>query len=890
MKTVTLANPPSRSCVNGGPRTGQTMGTDPKNRREEGVRRPRHGWLASLSMRDAPGQTSAASNGGSLAHRLTQAAVLLGMIAAVVGAGHLAAWLGGYMSQRGLSAITMKTNAALGLTLVGVALILLVPAKAGPVRRWTARVCAALALAVGLLTFVENLSGWDFGIDQLLAVETPGALAGVDPNRMGVPASLSFTLIGLSLLILSRRDRRGARAVPALALAVCLIALWPIIGFLYGAQEFYGIAQYTGIAWPTAVALLLLGLGLLCARPAEGLMAQVTADDPGGVSLRRLLPAFVLVPLLLGWLRLAGERAGVFDAATGTGIMMLVFIITFTALAYHAGRRASRSAQTLRESERFIQSVAQASPHWLYVFDFDRRSLSYANRPILRDLGYPLEVQRTALTLEAFRAFMPAEEMPHLARLMEEWQTLPDGQIRADEYCLRRADGELQYFAGREAVFARRADGTVQQILGLLLDITARQRAEEALRELNATLESKVAQRTAQLQRRARQLQKLALELSQAEERERRRIAVILHEDFQQQIAGAKFQLNLVRNRAREDRLRAEVDKVGEMLNEAIEKSRSLSHDLSPAVLHMNDLAEVLQWLVNQVRARHGLVVHVNASGDMMLHSEALALFLFRAAQEMLFNVVKHAHVREAAIRVRRIGRYVCLSVSDQGRGFDPQELQETSGVGLFSIRERTEMLGGRMKVKSTKGQGSRFRLVVPDSQKAEDTVGVGPRAYPVSTTPGHHGGEEGHHGVGFPNAEESRLGSRLPLRVLLVDDHDIVRQGLAALLQEAPDIEVIGEAADGREAINMVSELHPDVVIMDVSMPLMSGDQATRQIKAYLPKIRVIALSMYDEADKKERMYQAGAEGYILKTVSAEELLAAIRGTQARPQGVSVE
>ena len=80
-----------------------------------------------------------------------------------------------------------------------------------------------------------------------------------------------------------------------------------------------------------------------------------------------------------------------------------------------------------------------------------------------------------------------------------------------------------------------------------------------------------------------------------------------------------------------------------------------------------------------------------------------------------------------------------------------------------------------------------------------------------------------------------------------------------------------------------MAIDLHPDVVIMDVSMPLMSGDQATRQIKTHLPKTRVIALSMYDEADKKERMYQAGAESYVLKTASAEELLAAIRGKEAQ-------
>ncbi len=119
-------------------------------------------------------------------------------------------------------------------------------------------------------------------------------------------------------------------------------------------------------------------------------------------------------------------------------------------------------------------------------------------------------------------------------------------------------------------------------------------------------------------------------------------------------------------------------------------------------------------------------------------------------------------------------------------------------------------------------------------------------------------------------------------LRVLLVDDHDIVREGLAALLQEAPDIEVIGEAADGREAIDMTNDLRPDVVIMDVSMPLMSGDQATRLIKMHMPETRVIALSMFDEAEKKERMYRAGAESYVLKTASTQELLSAVRGKEA--------
>jgi signal transduction histidine kinase len=153
------------------------------------------------------------------------------------------------------------------------------------------------------------------------------------------------------------------------------------------------------------------------------------------------------------------------------------------------------------------------------------------------------------------------------------------------------------------------------------------------------------------------------------------------------------------------------------MLKDAIEKSRSLSHELSPAVLHHGDLTEILAWLADQVQTKHGLVVHVRAHGQLGSESEALKTFLYKAARELLFNVVKHARVKEATIRIRRVGRCTCLSVADRGRGFDPQRLGEAAGFGLLSIRERVELLGGRMKIRSNKDKGSTFFIVVPDGK-----------------------------------------------------------------------------------------------------------------------------------------------------------------------------
>jgi len=176
----------------------------------------------------------------------------------------------------------------------------------------------------------------------------------------------------------------------------------------------------------------------------------------------------------------------------------------------------------------------------------------------------------------------------------------------------------------------------------------------------------------------------------------------------------------------------------------------------------------------------------------------------------------------------------------------------------LLSIRERSELLGGRMKIQSAKGKGSRFFIALPQSETADISSEVSDRAKGARRVAGDDSGR---------------------LRVLLADDHEIVRQGLASLLREEDTIEIVGEAADGREAVNLAHDLRPDVVIMDVSMPLMSGDEAARRIKQDLPQTRIIALSMFEEPELREKMYQAGAENYVLKTAPSRELLAAIRG-----------
>jgi len=120
-----------------------------------------------------------------------------------------------------------------------------------------------------------------------------------------------------------------------------------------------------------------------------------------------------------------------------------------------------------------------------------------------------------------------------------------------------------------------------------------------------------------------------------------------------------------------------------------------------------------------------------------------------------------------------------------------------------------------------------------------------------------------------------------MPIRVLLADDHRIVRQGLRALLSAQPDIVVSGEVGDGRETVQLAESLQPDVVVMDISMPLLNGIEATRQIVSRAPEVAVVILSMHGGDEYILQALRAGASGYVLKQSADTELMMAVRAAQ---------
>jgi signal transduction histidine kinase/ActR/RegA family two-component response regulator len=402
---------------------------------------------------------------------------------------------------------------------------------------------------------------------------------------------------------------------------------------------------------------------------------------------------------------------------------------------------------------------------------------------------------------------------------------------------------------------------------------------QEAFEQLQVS-QAQLLQRTEELVRQREQVRHMASQLTLTEQRERGRLAAELHDHLQQTLVLGKLKLGQGKRLAFP--LPACVDimkQVDDVLSEALNYTRTLVAELSPPVLRDHGLAAGLKWLGESMK-KHDVAVTVRVpEGNGLTLPEDQTVLLFQSVRELLLNSWKHAGTGEAIVTMTRDARELRIDVRDDGAGFDLAAAATTAAAqpagglsskfGLFSIRERMKALGGSFEIQSAPGQGTTATLTLPlGGGAAAETLTVMREALCVEEQK-----------TGLTNA--SRITDHASrIRVLLVDDHAMVRQGLRAILDGYADIEVVGEAADGADGVRLAGQLRPHVVVMDINMPRLNGIDATAQIKRHWPETIVIGLSVNAGNDNQQAMVKAGASVLMTKEAAVEQLHGAIQQT----------
>lgn len=396
--------------------------------------------------------------------------------------------------------------------------------------------------------------------------------------------------------------------------------------------------------------------------------------------------------------------------------------------------------------------------------------------------------------------------------------------------------------------------GQGRMVFGFVSDVSTRRREEE-----------QQAVHARELERQAALLRRLASELTLAEQHAREDLARVLHDHLQQLLFSARLRLQRLSSRSGDrDPVDAElVDQTRRELDEAIATTRSFVAELFPPMLHGAGLAAALTWLQGWAREKYGLTITMSLDPSANPQARDIRTLVFESVKELVFNAAKHARTDQMQITLTRTAQGdMRLVVADGGSGFEPSEMllpgrHSGTGFGLLAIRERLAGLGGRLDIDAAPGRGARFTLTAPCGIPPA-TLDGSAAASPDATA---------------REAHAAQAGAR-PLRILLADDHALVRDGLRQLLSDHPALTVVGEASDGEQAFDLARDLRPDVIVMDVAMPRVDGVEATRRIHAAWPGITILGLSTQERPSGLHDIEEAGAAGYFTKGDDAQHLL----------------
>ncbi|MDU8672783.1 MULTISPECIES: helix-turn-helix transcriptional regulator [Paenibacillus] len=333
--------------------------------------------------------------------------------------------------------------------------------------------------------------------------------------------------------------------------------------------------------------------------------------------------------------------------------------------------------------------------------------------------------------------------------------------------------------------------------------------------------------------------QKLVLEqyLSQIEQitllEERDRLSKDLHDTMGHSYTSIIMGLEILRTELGTKDGEQKIDSLLQLARNSMEEVRAYLHQIDSPQESL-PLTVTLQQLAEEFQKHAKVNVRTRIIGEEYIVSKQAKMTLYRCLQESLTNAVRHGQSTEIIVSLHFEPQQTRLDVQDNGRGVGEWK----DGFGLTAMKERATQLQGRVTVYSEKGEGTFISCVLPRLVQLSDER----------------------------------------IRLCIVDDHSFIRDSLHTILDGQEDLEVVGVAEDGEQAVELCRSLNPDLILMDLEMPNQDGIRATQIIKETWPDIRVLILSTFQDTERAKEIMRSGADGYLLKSIESRELAETIR------------
>lgn len=778
--------------------------------------------------------------------------------AALAGLGSITTLLGWALNVPALTDWTGKglstfPNAGLAGACCSAALVFLCGNPAGA-RIVVGRALASVAAAVGLLTLFQHATDINLGIDELLFRGDWGQAGTLAPMRIGIPASLSFAMLGVGIILTTFGpcSRRFAAAIGLITVAVASLSL---VGYFFGANQLFGIARFTAIAWPTAIIIAFLSAGLIVRVPEWGVASLLCRSDAGGVVARGLLLPIIAVPLIIGWLRVEGEQAGLFDPTFGAALRtlaemgLLLGFLWWTATSIGRHALAQKAAtEALRATEARFARFMQAHPGPAWMIDAEGR-LVFGNESAERVFQAP----PGGLVGQTFEKLLPPEDAERFRK-----SDLAAAKIAAGLQSIETLDSPTgrttSWLVNRFPV--PHPEGGPPWIGGVAIDLTDRLDAENALREAHRRKDEFLAILAHELRNPLAPI-RFAVELFKlgGDTADLQAAAGVIERQVQQMARLLDDLLDVSRISHGKLTLRIERVVLGSIVARAVETSRPMLDQASHRLLHA--LPEEPLWL------------------------DVDAMRLAQVISNLLNNAAKFApQGSEIFLTARREGGSVVISVRDQGIGIPPEMLdgifelfsqvkmardtpQGGLGIGLSLVRGLVALHGGSVEARSEgPGRGSEFLIRLPLANPTD----------PPPTTV-----------EARPLEQPAR-----PYRILVADDLIDGAESLAAILRAAGHD--VRTAYNGRSALDAATEFQPELAFLDIGMPQLNGHEVCRAIRT-LPWGRdclIVAVTGWGQENDRRLASAAGFDEHLVKPVETPALAGVLhrlaRRETARP------